>query len=1051
MINKIINFSIKNKFAISLFTIALIVYGSYSLTQLPIDAVPDITNNQVQIITVSPSLAAQEVEQFITTPVEMACATTPDVMEQRSISRFGLSVVTVVFKDGVDIYKARQMITERLKEAEENIPAGMGTPQLAPVTTGLGEIYQYTIQPEKGYEDKYSKTELRTIQDWIVRRQLLGTPGVADVSSFGGYVKQYEVAVNPEKLHSMNITIPEIFTALEENNQNTGGAYIDKRPNAYFIRSVGMVYTLDDIRKIPIKILTNGTPILIGDIATVQFGHAVRYGAMTHNDDGEAVGAIVMMLKGANSAKVIGDVKERIKMIQKSLPVGLKIVPFLDRTKLVNNAIGTVEKNLLEGALIVVFVLVVFLGNFRAGLITASVIPLAMLFAVVMMNLFGVSGNLMSLGAIDFGLIVDGAVIIIEAIMHRIHQTHYHRKHVSQLTKAEMDHEVREASGAVANSSTFGQIIILIVYIPILTLVGIEGKMFKPMAMTVSFAILGALMLSLTYIPMMSSLFLSRKISHKKNISDRIMRFFERIYEPVIGFAIRRKFIVIGTALILLIASIFIFNSLGGEFIPTLEEGDFAVETRLPQGSSLSQTIEVMEKAGGILKKEFPEVTEVVGKIGSSEVPTDPMPIESGDLMIILKDKKEWKRARNSTELADTMQKVLSQIPGVSFDFQQPIQMRFNELMTGVRQDIAIKIFGENLDSLAIYANKVAAVVRTVAGTTPPYVEKVTGLPQITIQYNRTKMAQYGLNISDVNKIIQTAFAGEATGVVFENERRFDMVVRLEAANRQNIDDVSNLYVPLPAGGQIPLQQVASINFVVGPSQISREDAKRRIVIGMNANGRDVQSIVTEVQQKLDKQIKLPPGYYFTYGGQFENLKQAIGRLQIAVPVALLLIFLLLYSAFSSVKQALLVFTAIPFSAIGGITALWLRGMSFSISAGVGFIALFGVSVLFGIVLVNYFNKLEKDGVKNVNLRVINGTKAILRPVLMASFLAALGFLPMALSTSQGAEVQQPLATVVIGGIATATLLTLIVLPVLYILFSGKKKKVTEEPASSHS
>ncbi|MGN6801396.1 MAG: efflux RND transporter permease subunit [Ginsengibacter sp.] len=1048
MINKIINFSIKNKFAIGLFTIALIVYGSYSLTQLPIDAVPDITNNQVQIITVSPSLTAQEVEQFITSPVEIACATTPGMVEQRSISRFGLSVVTVVFKDNIDIYKARQMITERLKEAEENIPSGMGTPQLAPVTTGLGEIYQYTIQPQKGYENKYSNMELRTIQDWIVRRQLLGTPGVADVSSFGGYVKQYEVAVSPEKLHSMNITIPDIFNALEQNNQNTGGAYIDKQPNAYFIRSVGMVSSLEDIKKIPVKTLSNGTPVLIGDIATVQFGHAVRYGAMTHNDDGEAVGAIVMMLKGANSAKVIGEVKQRIKLIQKSLPEGLKIVPFLDRTKLVNNAIGTVEKNLLEGALIVVFVLVVFLGNLRAGLITASVIPLAMLFAVVMMNLFGVSGNLMSLGAIDFGLIVDGAVIIIEAIMHRIHQTHYHRKHNSQLTKGEMDHEVRLASGAVANSSTFGQIIILIVYIPILTLVGIEGKMFKPMAMTVSFAILGALLLSLTYIPMMSSLFLSKKISHKKNISDHIMRFFERWYEPVIGFAIRRKFVVIGIALALLAGSIFIFNSLGGEFIPTLEEGDFAVETRLPQGSSLSQTIEVMKKAGGILKKQFPEVKEVVGKIGSSEVPTDPMPIESGDLMVILKDKKEWKTAHNSIALADTMQKVLSQIPGVSFDFQQPIQMRFNELMTGVRQDIAIKIFGENLDTLANYANKVAAVVRTVEGTTPPYVEKVTGLPQITIQYNRTKMAQYGLNISDVNKIIQTAFAGEATGVVFENERRFDMIVRLEAANRQNIDDVSNLYVPLPAGGQIPLQQVASIDFVVGPSQISREDAKRRIVIGMNANGRDVQSIVTEVQQKVDKQVKLPPGYYFTYGGQFENLKQAIGRLQIAVPVALLLIFLLLYSAFSSMNQALLVFTAIPFSAIGGIAALWLRGMSFSISAGVGFIALFGVSVLFGIVLVNYFNKLEKDGVTDVKKRVVNGTKAILRPVLMASFLAALGFLPMALSTSQGAEVQQPLATVVIGGIVTATLLTLIVLPVLYMLFSRKKVTITDDHAS---
>ncbi len=1042
MLNKIILFSIKNKLIIGILTLALIIGGVFSLSKLPIDAVPDITNNQVQVITTSPTLASQEVEQFVTAPIERSMATLPDLVEIRSISRFGLSVITIVFKDNVDIYFARQLVDQRMKEAEGEIPPGAGTPELAPVSTGLGEIYQYVLRPEKGYENKYSASDLRTFQDWIVARRILGTPGVAEVNSFGGLLKQYEVAIDPVRLKSMDITIPQVFDALEKNNENTGGAYIDKKPNAYFIRGLGLVSSLEDIGKIVVKTNPNGTPVLIRDVAIVQFGSAIRYGAMTRNGEGEVVGGVVMMLKGSNSANVVEAVKNKLPDIQKSLPEGVKVEPYLDRTVLVNKSIDTVEHNLLEGALIVIFVLVVFLGNLRAGILVASLIPLSMLFAVILMNWFGVSGNLMSLGALDFGLIVDGAVIIVEAVLHRITQSHRHHKGVSILNRDQMNSEVFESAAGVANSSTFGQFIILIVYIPILTLVGVEGKMFGPMAMTVSFAVIGALILSLTYIPMMSSLLLSRKTTHKKNISDRIMDFFQRGYKPLINFAVKRKFAVIGIAVIFLIATVFVFSRLGSEFIPTLEEGDFTFSSILPQGSSLSQSLDNNKQVETILKR-FPEVKEVVSKTGSAEIPTDPMPPEASDITIILKDQKEWTTAHSRESLQDTMLSALRVMPGIFFEASQPIQMRFNELMTGVKQDIAVKIFGENIDSLAFYADKTAKIIETVNGAASPQVEKVTGLPQITVSYNRDRIAQYSLNVKDLNTIIRTAFAGQSAGIVFENERKFDLVVRLKESSRQDIEDVRYLFVPLPSGGQIPLQQVATIDYVNGPAQISREDAKRRIVIGINVRGRDVKSVVDEISKKLDAQVKLPPGYYYTYGGQFENLVEATNRLKIAVPVALALIFLLLYAAFNSAKQALLIYTAIPFSAIGGVFALWMRGLNFSISAGVGFIALFGVAVLFGIVLVNYFNKLEKAGMADAKERVIHGTRAILRPVLMASFLAAFGFLPMALATSQGAEVQRPLATVVIGGIFSATALTLIVLPALYILFAGKKKKNT--------
>lgn len=1036
MLDNIIKFSIKNKLVIGAMTLLLLIWGVWSATKLSIDAVPDITNNQVQIITVCPTLAGQEVEQLVTFPIEQSIANIPNLEETRSISRFGLSVITVVFKDDVDIYFARQLINEKLKEAEENIPKGIGTPELAPVSTGLGEVYQYIIHPKKGSETKYDAKALRTMQDWIVARQLYGTPGIAEVNSFGGELKQYEVAINPNRLRAMGVSISEVFNALEKNNQNTGGAYIDKKPNAYFIRGIGLVTSLEDVKNISVKNETASVPIFVKDLADVRFGNAIRYGAMTYNGEVDAVGGVVMMLKGENSNDVVKRIKEKLPIIQKSLPEDVVIEPYLDRTDLVGRAISTVERNLIEGALIVIFVLVLFLGNLRAGLIVASAIPLSMLFALGLMNVFGVSANLMSLGAIDFGLIVDGAVIIVEATLHHLGL----RKSVNKLTQLEMDQEVFESASKIRSSAAFGEIIILIVYIPILTLVGIEGKMFRPMAQTVSFAIFGALILSLTYIPMMCALFLSKKLSQKVTLSDRMITWLQNKYQPLLKKAIKIKYWLIGATAGVFTLCLFLFKNMGGEFIPQLQEGDFAFHCILPQGSSLSQSIETSMQASRIIK-QFEEVKMVVGKTGAAEVPTDPMPPEATDLMILLKPKKEWKSNRSYEDLAAAINEKLEAIPGVFFEKNQPIQMRFNELMTGIRQDVAVKIFGENLDTLSVYANQVSEVIKGVKGTTLPQVERVSGLPQINVTYDRTRIANYGLNVQDVNDVLSTAFAGKSAGVVFENERRFELVVRLDSVHRGSIEDVSNLMIATPTGSQIPLSQLATVEYKVGPAQISREASKRRIVIGFNVAGRDVQSVVEDIQLKLDQQVKLPMGYYFTYGGQFENLKAASNRLMIAVPVSLLLIFVLLYFTFHSFKQAALIFTAIPMSAIGGVIALILRGMPFSISAGIGFIALFGVAVLNGIVMIGTFNQLEKEGWKNMFDRVLEGTKIRLRPVLMTATVASLGFLPMALSTSAGAEVQKPLATVVIGGLITATFLTLFVLPLLYMIFNQKVKQ----------
>lgn len=1038
MLNKIIAFSIRQKLLVGLCVLALVAWGIFETTRLPIDAVPDITDNQVQVITVSPSLGAPDVERQITIPVEQACRSIPGMRQVRSFSRFGLSLVTIVFNDDVDIYRARQLVNEQLQGLQQELPQGIGIPSMAPVTTGLGEIYQYVLRPEKGFEQKYGPTELRTMQDWIVRRQLLGTPGVADVSSFGGYLKQYEIAVDQDLLKSHNLTIGDVFAALEKNNQNTGGAYIEKGPTVLYIRSEGLTKSLDDIGSIVVKTLAGGTPLLIRDIAKVRYGSATRYGAMAYNDKGEVAGAVVMMLKGENSSAVIKRVKARIAEIRKMLPEGVVIEPFLDRTKMVNNAIHTVESNLAEGALIVIFVLVFFLGNLRAGLIVSSVIPLSMLFAIILMNHFGVGGNLMSLGAIDFGLIVDGSVIVVEAILHRFaHSEHF--KNITRVSKEQMDEEVGFSTGRMIRSAVFSQVIILIVYLPILSLQGIEGKMFRPMALTIAFAILGAFLLSVTYVPMMSALVLSKKLKHKNTLSDKISMWLEKVYEPALRRVLQFPKATVAVTLAMFGVAVWLLMGMGGEFIPEIEEGDFAVETRLLTGSNLSNTLHSTQQASHLLLQHYPEVEKVVTKIGSAEIPTDPMPLEAGDMIVVLKDKKEWTSAKTFDELSAKMTKTLEAVPGISVGFQYPVQMRFNELMTGARQDVVCKIFGENLDILASYAHQLAGIASGIKGAVNIYEEKVTGMPQVVIRYNREAMARYGLNVSDINRTVNAAFAGQVAGQVYEGEKRFDMVVRLAGEKRKNLNDIQNLMIQTAQGTQIPLSQVASIDETEGVNQVQRENARRRIIVGFNIDGRDVQSVVAELQTAVNKRLHLPREYQIVYGGSFENMNAAKDRLALVVPVALLLIFLLLYFAFGSVKQGLIIYTAIPLSAIGGIVALWLRDMPFSISAGVGFIALFGVAVLNGILLVSEFNRLKEEGWADAPRRVIHASRSRLRALLMTAVVPSMGFIPMAVSTGAGGEVQKPLATVVIGGLIVSTLLTLFVLPVFYLLFEGKE------------
>ncbi len=1040
MLDSIIAFSVKNKLIIALFTIGLVLFGTYELRRLPIDAQPDITNNQVQIITVAPSYGAIDIERLVTFPIEQATSNIKGMTEIRSFSRFGLSLVTVVFDESTDVYWARQQVSERLQSVKEEIPDEIGVPELGPISTGLGEIFQYVVRAKAGYEKQYDETELRTIQDWVIRRQLLGTPGVAEVSSFGGKLKQYQIAVDPNKLLSFHVNIQDIFQALEENNQNTGGAYIERNETVLFIRSEGLLGGIEDIERIPIKVSNERTPILLRDVATVQIGHAIRYGAMTYNDQGEVSGAIVMMLKGENANEVVKNIKQRLQLIAEDLPEGVVIEPFLDRAKMVNNTIGTVKTNLAEGALIVVFILVLFLGNLRAGFLVASVIPLSMLFAVIMMNLFGVGGNLMSLGALDFGLIVDGAVIIVEAVLHQLAHPHALRGNKLPVSRPEMDKKVVGAASKMANSAVFGQIIILIVYLPIFSLQGIEGKMFVPMAQTVSFALIGAFILSLTYIPMMSALVLGKKTGGKPTWSDRMMLRLERLHRHMLVKALRMKATILATVAVLFAVAAILLARMGGEFVPSLEEGDFAVEMRILQGSNISKTIEVTNKAARILQDRFPEVEKIVTKIGSAEIPTEPMPMDAGDMIVVLKPKNEWTSAKTFPELSARMSKALAVIPGLTTGFQFPVQMRFNELMTGARQDVVCKIYGEDLDSLSVYAQRLGGIIRTVGGAEDLYIEPVVGAPQVVIDFDRSALARHHISVSHANKVINAAFAGQQAGLLYEGEKRFDLVVRLADEKRQSIEHIRNLLIPTPTGIQIPLYQLADVQLKSSTNQIQREDTKRRIVVGFNVRGRDVQSIVEELQAKASTDMSLPKGYSVSYGGAFENLNHAKARLAIAVPVALSLIFLLLFFAFKSVKQSLLIYTAIPLSAIGGIYFLALRGMPFSISAGVGFIALFGVAVLNGIVLIAEFNRLRRQGIRSAARIVLRGSKLRLRPVLMTACVASLGFLPMALSTGSGAEVQRPLATVVIGGLILATFLTLFVLPILYLLSEQSAK-----------
>ena len=1041
MLNRIIHWSIHNKLIVAVLTLGLVIWGLFSLKQLPIDAVPDITNNQVQIVTQAPAASASDIERFVTFSVEQTMATIPGIEEIRSFSRFGLSVVTMVFTDQTDIYWARQQVQERLSEAKNSIPAGFGDPTMAPLSTGLGEIYQYTLKAKSGYEKQFSPSDLRSIQDWLIRRQLLGVKGVADVSGFGGEVKTYEIAINPVLLKAHEITLEAVFKAVEANNENTGGAYLERQYMTTYIRTEGLLKTLSDIEQIQINHPSAETPIYIRDVAKVSHGAQIRYGALTIDDKGEAVGGIVLMLKGANSSEVIDLVKERIAQIEKNLPDGVELNVYLDRTNLVDRAIHTVSTNLIEGALIVIFVLVLLLGNLRAGLIVASVIPLAMLFAIALMNIFGVSGNLMSLGALDFGLIIDGAVIIVESTLHLLQ----HRKN-GKLTQDEMNTEVYHSASKFSKSAVFGQIIILVVYLPILALVGIEGKMFKPMAQTVIFAIFGALILSFTYVPMVSSLFLSKQMKQQEGFSDRLVAVIRKRYTTLLLVVLRQQKWVLSSIALLFIISFIVFGKLGAEFIPSLDEGDFAVETRLMTGTGLTKTIEATTKASHVILKNFPEVKQVVGKIGTAEIPTDPMPMEACDLMIILKDKSEWVSAHTKEELASKMQaKLDEQLPSVSFGFQQPIQMRFNELMTGAKQDVVVKIYGEDFEQLSRYAKKVGSLAHQISGVQDVYVEELSGLPQLIVRYDRSALARYQVAISDVNQAVNLGFAGQSAGFVFEGERKYELIVKLRQDFRQAPTDLDQLFVTNALGQEIPLSELAQIQIENGPNQIQRDDAKRRILVGFNVRGRDVESIVTELQQKMDASIKFETGYFSKIGGTFENLVHARNRLLIAVPISLLLIFFLLYLTFQSVKQAALIYSAIPLASIGGIFALYFRSMPFSISAGVGFIALFGVAVLNGIVLIAEFNTLRKTGAPLMKV-VVRGTANRLRPVLLTAFVASLGFLPMALSHGSGAEVQKPLATVVIGGLITATFLTLFMLPVLYVIFEKplklRKKKI---------
>ena len=1039
MLEKIIGFSLKFKLIIILFTLTIAAFGMYAILNIPVGAVPDITNNQVQVITTSGNLSTQEIEQFITAPVELEMANLPGVKEIRSISKFGLSVVTIVFSESMGTYLPRQLIAEKIKSASANIPEGFGTPEMGPISTGLGEIYQYVLDVKSGYEGRYSAMDLRTIQDWIVRRQLSGINGVVEVNSWGGYLKQYEVAVNPARLKALNISLMEVFDALESNNSISGGAYIEKNAESYFIRGDGQVKSLEDIEK-TVVINQGGVPVLIRDVAIVHFGYANRFGAITANGEGEKVLGQIMMLKNANSKLVIREVKKRVAEVQKSLPEGVYINPILERSELIGKTTTTVFENLIFGCIIVFLVVLLLLGNMRSALVIASMIPLALFFTLSMMYVFGIDANLMSLGALDFGIIIDGAVIIVEFIAVRMLAN---KDKLNALQGEErqslMNKITLNGASKMMTSAIFGQVIILIVFIPILSLQGVEGKMFRPMALAFSFAIIGAMFLCLTWLPVAASLFLKPQEPGRKNISERVFKFVLGTYKPVMNWACDHKALVLGMSFGTLILAFIMFGRMGGEFVPTLDEGDFVIQPVLKTGTSLSKTVELTTQMENILKDKFPEVDKIVCRIGAAEVPTDPMSMEEIDMIIKLKPKKYWKTVKTKEELADKFKEALSVIPGIEYEFTQPIEMRFNELITGVRSDIAVKVFGEDLDYLNDKATEIKKLIENIPGAADVILEKTTGLPQMNVKYNREKVAFYGVDMKTMNAYLAAAFGGEIAGSVFEGEKRFDLVVRLQKENRTDIENIRQLQVPLANGMQVPLSELAEIILTEGPAKISRENTHRRVVVSVNVRNRDLQSVVKDIQASVDKNVKLNPGTYIQYGGQFENLQNASNRLIFAVPIALALIFIFLHFAFKSLKDTIMIFTAVPLSIVGGVFALWLRGMPFSISAGVGFIALFGIAVLNGIVLIEHLKYLKETGMTNMRELVMKGTVDRLRPVMLTAAAAAMGFLPMAISVSSGAEVQRPLATVVIGGLITSTLLTMIALPLLFMLFNDEE------------
>jgi cobalt-zinc-cadmium resistance protein CzcA len=1036
MFERLIRFAIEQRWLVLFVTLGMAAVGVYNYSKLAIDAVPDITNVQVQVNVGAPGYSPLETEQRITYPIETVMAGLPGLQQTRSTSRYGLSQVTVIFKDGTDIYFARQLVNQRLQEARESLPEGV-TPTMGPISSGLGEIYLWTVEADPGARKEdgtpYTPTDLREIQDWVIKPQLRNLAGVTEINSIGGYAKEYQVAPSTERLASYGLTLADVMTALDRNNANVGAGYIERNGEQYLIRAPGQVRSIDDIKDI---VLTSvqGQAIRIRDIADVGIGRELRTGAATDNGE-EVVLGTVFMLIGENSRSVSQAVSARLDTINKSLPQGVKAVTVYDRTNLIDKAISTVKKNLLEGAALVIVILFVFLGNIRAALITAMIIPLSMLFTFTGMVAYKVSANLMSLGALDFGIIVDGAVVIVENAIRRL--AHAQQRHGRLLTRSERLHEVFAAAKEARRALIFGQLIIMVVYLPIFALTGVAGKMFHPMAFTVVIALLGAMILSVTFVPAAIALFVTGKVKEEENL---VMRTARRVYAPVLDWVMARRPLVFGLAVLTIVVSGAVASRMGSEFIPSLSEGDFALQAMRVPGTSLTQSVHMQQQLEKNLMAEVPEIERVFARTGTAEIASDPMPPNISDSYVMLKPKDQWPDPKKSREaiIAD-IQRASAIVPGSVYELSQPIQLRFNELISGVRSDVAVKVFGDDMAVLNKTAGEIAETLQTLKGASEVKVEQTSGLPVLTINIDRDKAARFGLNVGDVQDTIAVAVGGRQAGTMYEGDRRFDMVVRLSDALRTDIEGLSRLLIPIPAlannaAGQlgfIALSEVASLDLVLGPNQISRENGKRLVIVSANVRGRDIGSFVEEAGAAIDTQVKIPAGYWTSWGGQFEQLKEASERLRIVVPVALLLVFGLLFMMFNNLKDGLLVFTGIPFALTGGIMALWLRDIPLSISAGVGFIALSGVAVLNGLVMIAFIRSLREEG-RSLSVAINEGALTRLRPVLMTALVASLGFIPMALATGTGAEVQRPLATVVIGGIISSTLLTLLVLPALY-------------------